>query len=271
MPMSDNHTPTDLHHVVLLGDRQTVDNFEMLEGVAAQHGAAISAVFSFEPGEAVGCQELADIRGLVTALSRAISARLYIWIPYPREDLGRDEHFRRIGLVLQRHGLNLLAGPHLTPCPTTGGTSAVDFALRAEVQAVDNLNRAALAAGAVETLEMEIAESLIASAGTGGTRQPPEDRDGEEMAVISTGMGFDIPVSLPAALPAPDAPWPQREPALRRHVMWLTYCCRLTQSAAAQCLNAMGHRTPLGCLWQQSTVSGLLKGRYDRSGGTSVR
>jgi hypothetical protein len=26
-----------------------------------------------------------------------------------------------------------------------------------------------------------------------------------------------------------------------------------------------------GRLWKQSTVSGLLKGRYDRSGGTSVR
>lgn len=273
MPMSNNQTPTDLRHVVLLGDRQTVDHFEMLEGVAAQHGAAISAVFSFEPGEPASQQDLADIQGLVAALGHAIANRLSVWIPYPREDLVREQHFRRVGLVLQRHGLDLIAGVHLMPCPTTGGSSEVDFALRTEVQNVDNLDRAALAAGGVETLEQEIEAALVASVGAsaGGRRAAPDQGDEEAFVAMSTNMGFDIMVSLPPSIPVPDAPWELREPALRRHVMWLTYRCGLTQAAAAQCLNLMGHRTPLGRLWKQSTVSGLLKGRYDRSGGTSVR
>ena len=271
--MSDQHTPTDLRHVVLLGDRQTVDHFEMLEGVAAQHGAAISAVFSFEPGEPASQQDLADIQGLVAALGHAIANRLSVWIPYPREDLVREQHFRRVGLVLQRHGLDLFAGVHLMPCPTTGGSSEVDFALRTEVQAVDNLDRAALAAGGVETLGQEIEAALVASVAAPAVRPRPGADHGDEDAfsAMSTNMGFDVMVSLPPSIPVPDAPWELREPALRRHVMWLTYRCGLTQAAAAQCLNIMGHRTPLGRLWKQSTVSGLLKGRYDRSGGTSVR
>lgn len=247
--MSDKHTPTDLHHVVLLGDHQTTDHVEMLEGVAAQHGTAISVVFSFEPGEAAGCQELADVGGLVAALSHAIATKLPIWVPYPREDLGREQHFRRIGLVLQRHGLNLFTGPHLIPCPTTGGSSEIDFALRTEVQAVDNLDQAALANGGVETLGRQIEEAMVesAKASRGKPSQFPEPADHDVLSAMSSNVGSDIMVSLPAGLPSPNAPWAQREPALRRHAVWLTRCCGCTQIAAAQCLNAIGQRTPQGC------------------------
>jgi hypothetical protein len=153
MTMSDqHHTPMELDHVVLVGDHQTAERIEMIENMAAQHDVAIAAVYSFEPGEAARCHELAEIDAIVSALGRAITIRLPIWMPYPCEDLGREQHFRRLGLVLQRHGLNLLTGADLTPCPTGGGMSEIDFALRSEVQAVDNLDRAALAAAGAETL-----------------------------------------------------------------------------------------------------------------------
>lgn len=275
--MSEHPTPTDLLPVVLVGDHQTAEHVEMLEGMAAQHGAAIAAVFSYKPGEAADCQELTEIEALVAALGRAISIRLPIWMPYPREDLIREQHYRRIGLVLQRHGLALLTGTHLTPCPATGGMSEVDCALRSEVHAVDNLDRAALAAAGVETLGREIEEALVAAASSGdqgdspatqgGTSRRSVWRNAEGVSVVSTDTGLGIEVSPPPTLPAPDAPWSQREPALRRYAMWLTHSCGLTQTVTAQCLNPTGHRTPQGRLWKQATVSALLKGRYDRAPG----
>jgi hypothetical protein len=279
--MSEHPIPADLLTVVLVGDHQTAEHVEMLEGMAAQHDAAIAAVFSYEPGEAADCTDLAAIEALVAALGRAISIRLPIWIPYPREDLIREQHFRRISLVLQRHGLDLLTGAHLTPCPTTGGISEIDFALRSEVQAIDSLDRAALAAAGVGTLGREIEEALVAAASSDDQAGSPATQDGtsrrsvwrnsEGVSVVSTDTGLEIRVSPPAVLPAPDAPWVQREPALRRYAMWLTHSCGLTQTAVAQCLNPTGHRTPQGCMWKQATVSALLKGRYDRAPRRSER
>jgi hypothetical protein len=85
--------------------------------------------------------------------------------------------------------------------------------------------------------------------------------------VVSTETGLEIEVSPPPTLPAPHAPWAQREPVLRRYAMWLTHACGLTQAAVAQCLNPTGHRTPRGRLWRQGTVSALLNGRYNRAPG----
>ena len=65
-------------------------------------------------------------------------------------------------------------------------------------------------------------------------------------------------------LPAATAAWPDRQPALKRYAKWLVYCCGLTQTDAAKFINASGHRTPQGRIWQQATVSALINGRYDR-------
>jgi hypothetical protein len=265
--------------VVLVGDHQTAERIEILEGTAAQRDVAIAAVYSFEPGEAAGCHELTEIDAMVSALGCAITIKVPIWMPYPCEDLGREQHFRRLGLVLQRHGLNLLTGADLTPCPTRGGMSEIDFALRSEVQAVDNLDRAALAAAGAETLGREIEVALGAAAPCDdqddsdapptGTRRRAVWRN--EVSVVSTETGLEIEVTLPPTLPAPHAPWAQREQGLRRYAMWLTRNCGLTQAAAAQCLNPTGHRTPQGRLWRQPTVSALLNGRYDRAPGNTAR
>ena len=65
-------------------------------------------------------------------------------------------------------------------------------------------------------------------------------------------------------LPAATAAWPERQPALKRYTTWLVCCCALTQTDAAKLINASDHRTPLGRIWQQATVSALIGGRYDR-------
>jgi hypothetical protein len=54
-------------------------------------------------------------------------------------------------LVLQRHGLDLLVGDDLWPVPNVGGMNEIDHALRREVQSVDVLDRAALAAAGIGT------------------------------------------------------------------------------------------------------------------------
>lgn len=272
---------TELIHVVLLGDHQTAAQIELLKHMAAQHDVAVAAVYSFEPGEAARSEELTEVNALVSALARAITIRVPIWMPYPCEDLGREQHFRRLGLVLQRHGLNLVTGADLTPCPTEGGMSEIDFALRREVQAVDNLDRAVLAAAGAPTLGREIAEALAAAAPFGdsddwetppiGTRRGAVWGNEEAVSVVSTQTGLEVRVIPPPTLPAPHAPWAQREPVLRRYAMWLTHNCGLTQAAAAQCLNPTGHRTPLGRRWRQATVSALINGRYDRARGNAAR
>ncbi|MCV7223748.1 hypothetical protein [Mycolicibacterium elephantis] len=278
--MSAVPNATEWLQVVLVGDHQTAERTEMLEEMAARHDAAIAAVFSYAPGEAAGCQELADIDQLVSAIGHAIRRRLPIWMPYPIEDLGREQHFRRLALVLQRHGLNMLAGPELMPCPIDGGMSEIDFALRSEVRAVDTLDRAALAAAAARPLLREIEATLTATALSdrqddrvavpiGPERQPVER--GEEGSAAVDKADLDTEVSPPPTLPPPHAPWVLREPLLRRFATWLTRNCGLTQAAAARCLSATGHRTPHGRLWQQATVSALVKGRYARSCGGARR
>ena len=102
---------------------------------------------------------------MVAALSHAIATRRNIWIPYPREDFCREEHIRRLCLVLQRHGLTLRMGPHLFECPADGGYNAIDMALRHEVRVVDALDHAAIAAAGVQTLSTEI-DAVLANAGS---------------------------------------------------------------------------------------------------------
>ncbi len=150
--------------VIVLGDSDTVQRFDLTDK-AAEQGAVIAETYAFEPGEARGHDELAEVEAVLTALSRAIATRTDVWVPFPVDDLGREEHMRRVSLVLQRHGLNMLMGSRLEPCTMDGGFSPADFALRAEVRAVDELDHAAVADAGMRTLLAEITDAL--------DREPP--------------------------------------------------------------------------------------------------
>ncbi len=145
--------------VIVLGDHGTLEVDDLAEK-AAEQGAVIAATYSFEPGEPAGHDDLADVEAVVTALSRAIATGADLWVPFPLPDLGREEHLRRLSLVLQRHGLNMLMGRDLEPCTIDGGFSPIDFALRTEVRAVDGLDFAAIAGAGVRTLGAEIEMAL---------------------------------------------------------------------------------------------------------------
>lgn len=254
-------------HVILLGDHDTASQSDTWATTAECHGATVDEVFSFEPGEAAGNDDLTQVRGVVLALGRAIAAGIPIWMPYPREDLWREQHFRRLGITLQRRGLNLLYGHNLEPCPTERGTTEIDYALRAEVRAVDELDRAALAAAGIQILEREIEVALVDSYDA-AVHAPPARARRARRRVVEAELaappvtGPDSAAVPPPRLPSPKAPWAQRQPALKQFAVWLVQTCGLSQTAAAQCINPTGHRTPQGHLWQQPTVSALIKGRY---------
>ena len=164
------HTKTDA--VLVLGDKATDQRAEELAVRAAEHGVIISGIFAFEVGEAGAADDLAEVEQVVAALSLAIATRRCIWVPYPREDLAREEHIRRLCLVLQRHGLTLRMGPHLFECPAEGGYNAIDMALRHEVRTVDALDHAAIAAAGVQKLGAEI-DALLAEATSGNASAEP--------------------------------------------------------------------------------------------------
>ena len=165
------HTKTDA--VLVLGDTATEQRAEELAVRAAEHGVIISGIFAFEVGEAGAADDLAEVEQVVAALSHAIATRRCIWVPYPREDLAREEHIRRLCLVLQRHGLTLRMGPHLFECPAEGGYNAIDMALRHEVRTVDALDHAAIAAAGVQKLGVEI-DALLAEATSGNASAEPD-------------------------------------------------------------------------------------------------
>ncbi|MGH3521721.1 MAG: hypothetical protein ACRDU4_02580 [Mycobacterium sp.] len=256
-----DHAPAE-SQVILLGDHDTVlRHRDDLSAHAAQQGCAVADAFSFSPGEAASRDDLAEVDAIVSALGRAIADRMDIWVPFLGPDLGREQHWRRLSLVLQRHGVNLRFGRELDPCPTTGGCSEVDFALRREVQVVDELDNAALAAVGAESLGREI-ELALAAAGARSSGTPLAARR------VSAGTGAEAGPCTesvsPPTLPAPTTPWAQRQPVLKRYVRWLVHGCGVTQVATARVLNSTGQRTPKGRPWQPSTVSALLNGRYDR-------
>jgi hypothetical protein len=153
------HSINTSYAVIVLGDHGTLEVDDLAEK-AAEQGAVIAETYSFEPGEPAGHDDLADVEAVVTALSRAIATGADLWVPFPLPDLGREEHLRRLSLVLQRHGLNMLMGRDLEPCTIDGGFSPIDFALRTEVRAVDGLDFAAIAGAGVRTLGAEIEMAL---------------------------------------------------------------------------------------------------------------
>lgn len=149
--------------VLVIGDEDTASRPEMLAEKAAEHGARIADTFAFPQGAGAMNDDLTDVEAVVAVLSRAIATRRDVWCPFPLQDLTRESHIRRLSLALQRHGLNLLMGQHMSPCPVEGGYSEIDMALRNEVRAVDDLDNAALAAAGSRSLGAEIEAALAAA------------------------------------------------------------------------------------------------------------
>lgn len=226
--------------VVLLGDDETVHRCEQLTARAGLRSATVAAMFAFPSGAPACHDDLTEVDAVVAAMARAISVRLPIWMPDPLADLGREQHYRRLSLVLQRHGLEFLVGPDLWAVPETGGMNEIDHALRHEVQAVDGLDRAALATAGVESLERVVERAANA------IPVVPHEND------------------WPPVLPDMDSPWPERRAAVLNYVRWLVDGCGVTRAATARVLNSSGQRTPDGRAWQSRDVSALLDGRYDR-------
>ena len=151
--------PTQLRRVIVLGDHDTLGHTDMLDQQAAQHGAVIIEHHALGNGEARSTGTLHEVPGIVEALGRAFELRAHIWVPFPMADLAREQHVRRLDLALERHSLDLLLGRHLSPCPDVG-VNSIDFALRAEVHAVDQLDQAALASAGLCTLTGDIELAL---------------------------------------------------------------------------------------------------------------
>lgn len=226
-----DHAPAAAQ-VVLLGDHETVQHRDDLSGDAAQQSCVITDAFGFAPGEAASHDDLTEVDAVVSALGRAIADRKDVWVPFPAPDLGREQHWRRLSLVLQRRGLNLRFGRELEPCPSTGGFSEIDFALRHEVKAVDDLDHAAVASVGVESLGREIERALVTA------RAPASDLSAAARRVSArvTNDGSPRAESIwPPELPAPTTPWSQRQPVLKRYVRWLVHGCGVTQAARRAC------------------------------------
>lgn len=237
--------------VILLGEHDTVARRDDLASNAAVHGYAIVSAFGFDEGAAARESDLTEVDAVVAALSRAITRRADIWVPFPGPDFIREQHLRRLSLVLQRHGLTLLMYRALFRVPTDGGTSEIDQALRIEVQAVDNLDQAALAAAGVKGLSREIELALTKIGDTKTVRQQT-DRDEPPM---------------PPTLPPPTVPWTQRKRMVKHYVGWLVYGCGVTQAATARVLNSAGQRTATGAQWKSGSVAKLLNGEFDVARG----
>ncbi|NDJ90864.1 hypothetical protein [Mycolicibacter kumamotonensis] len=236
--------------VVLLGDNDTTAHRAELARDAAKQHCIIVEAFGFEEGEAGGTDDLTEIDAVVAALGRAIAGRMDVWVPFPGPDFIREQHLRRLSLVLQRHGLNVRLTRGLYPAPTDGGMNEIDFALRREVQAVDSLDQAALAAEGAKSLGREIEMALVKA-------------DGRQSVRRTTDGGRANVHPVPPMLPSPAVPWPERKRQVKRYAGWLVHGCGVTQAATARVLNSAGQRTPTGREWKPGTVSKLLAGKYD--------
>ena len=248
---------TDTRAVIVLGDKDTGNRLEMLESRAAECGVSIAETHTFEGSEAAQQDNLADVGAAFTALCQAVRTRSNIWLPFPL-DVIREEHARRLSLVLQRHGLELLIGRNMWACPRDSGISEIDGALRREVRAVDDLDRALLAALGGLTLTDEIESMLRADAANAVV-----DHRGEQL--LDVLQRLEIQYGPHPGLPSTRAGWAVREPGLMRFADWLVHQCEMTQAQAAELLNAFGHRTKGRRLWQRSTLSALVSRREGKS------
>lgn len=245
---------TDTRSVIVLGDKDTGTRLEMLKTRAAECGVSITETHTFEGGEAAQQDNLADVGAAFTALCQAVRTRSNIWLPFPL-DVIREEHARRLSLVLQRHGLELLIGRNMWACPRDSGISEIDCALRREVRAVDDLDRALLAALGGLTLTDEIESMLRADAA-----HPVADYSGEQL--LDVLQRLEIQYGPHPGIPSTRAAWKTRQPGLQHFACWLVYECEMTRAHAADMLNALGHRTRSGRYWKPSTVSSFVKRNY---------
>ncbi len=158
--------------IIVLGDRDTTERGDLADRAAAL-GATITESYGFEPGQAAAHDNISEVEAVVTAISRAITTHTDVWVPFPFPDFGREQHVRRISLVLQRHGVNMLLGQDLEPCTIDGGFNAIDYAMREEVRSVDELDHAAVAGAGIRPLFDEIERELAAH------RPAPEPVDPE--------------------------------------------------------------------------------------------
>lgn len=195
--------------VIVLGDQDTARRADLAEK-AADQGAVIAETYSFECGQAVSHEDLTEVEVAITAMARAIETGTDIWVPFPLHDLGREAHVRRVALVLQRHGLRLLIGRDLEP--SDGGFNEIDFALRAEVRAVDDIDNAVIAVAGVTTLGAAIEQALTQA------RTP----------AAPTAAPGGAPVAAPVAAPAGERFYGTGEVArfLGQSVRWLTWALR---------------------------------------------
>ena len=247
---------TDTRAVIVLGDKDTGSRLEMLEARAAECGVSIAETHTFEGSEAAQQDNVADIGAAFTALCQAVRIRSNIWLPFPL-DLIREEHARRLSLVLQRHGLELLIGRAMWSCPRDSGINEVDSALRREVRAVDDLDRAVLASLGGLTLTDEIESMLRAD------RAPSAmENSGEQL--LDVLQRLEIQYGPHPGLPSTRAAWAVRRPGLELFAGWLVHQCEMTQAQAATFLNALGQRTKSGRSWQRSTVAALVSRRVKR-------
>lgn len=245
---------TDTQAVIVLGDKDTGTRLEMLETRAAECGVSITETHTFEGSEAAQQDNVADIGAAFTALCHALGTRSNIWLPFPL-DLIREEHVRRLSLVLQRHGLELLIGRAMWSCPRDSGVSEIDSALRREVRAVDDLDHAVLAALGGLTLTDEIESMLRADDASSVVGHP----GGQVLDVLQQ---LEIQYGPHPGLPSSRAAWKIRQPGLQLFAGWLVRQCEMTQGQAASFLNALGHRTKSGRSWKRSTLSTLIKDRH---------
>ena len=246
---------TDTRAVIVLGDKDTGTRLEMLETRAAECGVSIAETHAFEGSEAAQQDNVADIGPAFTALCHAVRTRSNIWLPFPL-DLIREEHARRLSLVLQRHGLELLIGRNMWSCPRDSGISEIDGALRREVRAVDDLDRAVLAALGGLTLSDEIESMLRAD-----TTSSVVERPGEQL--LDVLQRLEVQYGPHPGLPSSRSAWAVRKPSLQLFAGWLVHHCEMTKAQAAEFLNSLGQRTKTGRAWQPSTLSALLKPRSD--------
>ena len=250
---------TDTRAVIVLGDKDTGSRLEMLEARAAECGVSIAETHTFEGSEAAQQDNVADVGAAFTALCQAVRIRSNIWLPFPL-DLIREEHARRLSLVLQRHGLELLIGRNMWSCPRDSGISEIDGALRREVRAVDDLDRAVLASLGGLTLTDEI-ESMLRADDT----SPVAGHSGEQLLDILQAL--EIQYGPHPGLPSARAAWKVRQPGLERFAGWLVHQCEMTRAEAANLLNVLGQRTKTGRKWQRSTVAALVKPRLEHRAG----
>jgi hypothetical protein len=226
------------HAVYVLGDVDTAQRMELLEAKAAENGVVIGQTFAFANGEASATDDLSTVDAVVEALGRAIATRTDVWLPFWLNDVCREQHLRSLSMTLQRHGLNLLLGPQLAPCPVQGGMTALDAAIRTEVRSVFALDDAAMAAAGMQSLGAEIEAALARPADPPCEEEPRERHFGtaETAALmgksprwVSRGLRDGI-----FRYPDGSAVEAQRHPGSNRHVFtvamvraiaWSAYHC----------------------------------------------